>query len=948
MCSFRVNLATQINLLMLNKLYLLLISLAILNISFAQQTTKEILQRTLSLRGLTEEDITIPLDFFNVGEKSPVGSSKLILPIVKQILISPLQSQRFLDSLKTDYFFGLMGIINTMYSFLNISTSYFTSHVACPREPDEILYSLNLTCIGMINQQSVILQMFSKNEIAFLKKNLMSIIEETNENDLNNLYIFDFNKKRDSSIKTAKTTIDVLSKFDVQESYDYIIEEFEYIFQLSCYYYQFKNEYIKSWGSSYSKSEIECNGRKIAVGGANNDIYNGDYAFIIDFGGNDVYNIERKNLIGNNFNCIIDLSGSDHYKTNSDFALAGGLFSSSFIFDKEGDDVYECKNGGLGAAIGGLGLLYDENGNDTYRALSFSMGAGCFGVGLLIDRNGNDVYIANSYSQGFGLTQGVGAIIDNKGNDSYLVDSRSLDIGRYNDHYLSMCQGFGLGLRPYYAGGIGLIIEGEGNDVYSTDIYGQGSAYWYSLGAIIDKSGHDKYNSYQYAQGSGIHIAVGLLKDYDGWDFYTSNGVSQGCGHDYGFGFLWDVKGNDNYSAYGLSQGAGNANGIGLLLDESGRDGYLNKEPGNTRGYGNPRREFGSLGLCIDASGTDFYSTPGFDSSLTISSSWGIFTDYPFIDVAEQISGDNFKVEVDSINRPLDPLFTTEEYFIMAKTIEPRFSKWQDFGFRNLISDSINTAYYIMTLMGTDDHRIVQAMRVLITKIPYSISLAIIEKLKKDMYYLKPEELSMICYLAGETKNPCLKDALLGLTFDQNIRVRSTAINALGKLQIDSSDSEFISKVSARLTQLVNEGSGYKLMNKDVAFTFKNYKQETNIPALMKLMSNDYFGARFMAADALRNYGDIYHKYINNDFVIEVTQDKIILHSFLNSLSGLSDQNFTEIINTLTEERYDVIESLTFAEVIKARQSTTKDNAVKFWCSEKVKMLLEGNPLKIK
>jgi hypothetical protein len=55
-----------------------------------------------------------------------------------------------------------------------------------------------------------------------------------------------------------------------------------------------------------------------------------------------------------------------------------------------------------------------------------------------------------------------------------------------------MCQGYGLGLRPYYAGGIGLIIEGEGNDIYNTDIFGQGGAYWYSLGAIVDKSGHDK------------------------------------------------------------------------------------------------------------------------------------------------------------------------------------------------------------------------------------------------------------------------------------------------------------------------------------------------------------------------------------------------------------------------------------------------------------------------
>ncbi|MBK7158973.1 MAG: hypothetical protein IPH77_10530 [Ignavibacteria bacterium] len=68
------------------------------------------------------------------------------------------------------------------------------------------------------------------------------------------------------------------------------------------------------------------------------------------------------------------------------------------------------------------------------------------------DRNGNDVYLANSYSQGFGMTKGVGAVADDKGNDNYLIDARSLDIGRYEDHYVSMSQGYGLGLRPCYAG----------------------------------------------------------------------------------------------------------------------------------------------------------------------------------------------------------------------------------------------------------------------------------------------------------------------------------------------------------------------------------------------------------------------------------------------------------------------------------------------------------------
>ncbi|MBK6537292.1 MAG: hypothetical protein IPG09_05785 [Ignavibacteria bacterium] len=189
---------------------------------------------------------------------------------------------------------------------------------------------------------------------------------------------------------------------------------------------------------------------------------------------------------------------------------------------------------------------------------------------------------------------------------------------------------------------------------YSTDIFGQGGAYWYGLGCIADKSGTDKYNSYQYAQGAGIHLAVGLLKDYNGWDFYTSDGVSQGCGHDFGFGLLYDVKGNDNFSAYSLSQGAGNANGIGILFDESGRDGYLNKEPGNTRGYGNSRREFGSLGIFLDASGEDFYSVGGMDSVISNSSNVGVMNDYYLKDNSSVPSGTNSKYL--SIQTEITPL----------------------------------------------------------------------------------------------------------------------------------------------------------------------------------------------------------------------------------------------------------------------------------------------------
>jgi hypothetical protein len=59
---------------------------------FTQQDINTILDKTLSYRGLTRQDITIPIDFYASGEKSPTNDSKLLLPLVRDMMISPLPS----------------------------------------------------------------------------------------------------------------------------------------------------------------------------------------------------------------------------------------------------------------------------------------------------------------------------------------------------------------------------------------------------------------------------------------------------------------------------------------------------------------------------------------------------------------------------------------------------------------------------------------------------------------------------------------------------------------------------------------------------------------------------------------------------------------------------------------------------------------------------------------
>lgn len=945
---------------------------------YSQENFQSKLNKTLSFRGLSEKDITIPIS--TDKDKSPTNNSKLLLPKVKELMESPMKSFEWMEEIKKINSKSIISIVHNLSGLLDSQRVKKRFHgtsdaIIVPQFKSELEYLLKKFKEIKLRDKKI-LEIYEKKELEFLKKNLFSIIEDTEaESDNNNTDIFKFNASRDSSWKISRLTLDLLSKVEMEN----ILEKGIYNADLFLSYFnsfsgiisQIKKENKEHISNQYVQGDfyyyLDDGDVRIAIGTEGKNIYNGHFDLIIDIGGDDVYNMSNEILTGNNFQCIMDFAGNDFYNTYSDFGLAGAVFSTSMIFDKAGNDIYKSQRGSLGAAIGGIGLLYDEAGDDIYEGNSFSQGAACFGIGLLYDKNGNDTYIANTCSQAFGMTQGIGSIIDEKGNDSYLISPRSLDIGRYEDHYVSMCQGYGLGLRPYYAGGIGLLLDCEGNDIYNTDIFGQGGGYWYALGMLIDKKGNDKYNGYQYSQGAGIHLAVGLLQDDEGWDFYQSNGVSQGCGHDYGFGMLLDQKGNDNYSAYSLSQGAGNANGIGLFIDTEGRDGYLNKEPGNCRGYGNPRREYGSLGIFLDGSGTDFYSQPGYDSTLSNSSLWGTFNDYPAQDeVPNQVSGENYKVDM---NTSLNGFgnYSQEELFIMAKTIEPRFSKWQEYGFNKLVEDSTNTAEYILKYLDTDDHRVSLVLRNLAFKIGYSMSSVFkweigrynyrnpgirgitgVKPTTKIQVPLNSNQLSFICYLFGETRNPSAKEELLQLTYDENVKVKSSAINALGKIIIDTSDTEFINKVSSRLLEIVNEDSDNKILYKDIAHALKNYKSAQSFEAYKKLLFNDYYGPRFIASEGLKTYWN--QSEITDKEISGFTSDRLAFQQFIYSISSLEENKFKEVFDKILNQNisYEEVIKYNLIDILNQKAKILNQPVFYEWASQKSSFLMNGLNQKIK
>lgn len=384
-------------------------------------------------------------------------------------------------------------------------------------------------------------------------------------------------------------------------------------------------------------------GMRVVIGSLGDDTYRGDYDIIIDPGGNDNYYLTYDPLKPHPV-IIADFSGNDIYTAESDFALACGAFGYSLLIDYDGDDIYRGGNFSLGAGYFGVGILWDKKGNDSYFGDTFTQGAGTFGLGLLIDSDGSDTYTGNLFCQGFGFTDGIGGIIDNSGNDIYNVQPKYGDFIRYEDHYISLSQGFGYGIRPFLSGGFGFIADYAGNDTYVSDIFGQGASYWWSLGMLYDKSGNDQYLSHQYAQGNGTHMSLGILRDDAGNDIYRAYGVSQGCGHDYSCGWLQDRDGNDTYVSYDLSQGAGQANGFGIFTDLVGNDRYYVMLKTNTQGYGNPRRDYGSIGIFLDLDGDDRYEGNGSNNRYwTTHSKWGGGLDrsIPVPDTTQTTEGDD-------------------------------------------------------------------------------------------------------------------------------------------------------------------------------------------------------------------------------------------------------------------------------------------------------------------
>lgn len=531
---------------------------------------------------------------------------------------------------------------------------------------------------------------------------------------------------------------------------------------------------------------------RFVIGGSGDNVYKGDFAFVADIGGNDVYRGRFGGAIGelnHPYSIVIDLSGDDYY-AGDDLAVnhGAGFLGIGVLVDRDGDDTYRSGNYSQGAGFFGIGIMADHNGADDRRGGYFAQGAGHCGAGILLDDgdDGDDRYFAHTFAQGFASTFGYGLLLESGGDDNYRTGGEYYHAPLLPHDFQSFSGGFGMGWRPRAGGGIGVLYDkGDGNDFYGAEVMSFGSSYWYSLGILVDGGGNDHYTLAHYGLGSGIHLSVGAFYDMDGDDQYRSRmGVVGATPHDLSVGMFVDGSGDDYYIVSD-GWGASLTNSFGLFIDRLGNDTYATRGGGYS--FGNPKwaRGFAGVAIFLDLEGDDVYPAgePAADSLIWIRSGWGIG-----IDLARDVVSSEKEEEIGEIE------LTAED---SAKSIEDLFeeaAQWEVGSARESVrrarkaleTKGVDAVYWVVeNKLDTRSGLVRRAMNELIKAYPDSSGSILIEKLA---IVNEEQDLKNVISLLSEIKWDPAVDPLLDLLKEKSKlaeKVRNSVIYALGKIGND-------------------------------------------------------------------------------------------------------------------------------------------------------------------
>ena len=795
-------------------------------------------QRALKLLDVQKREIGYP--------KLWKKDEKWVLPDIKLWMRSPLKGIDYAENSVNTF---QKGDISSIYKLeaKALGIDKFNTNINQRKWinalPDNLDKPVNRLISEISTAENLVTSAFSKldslQKIRILAEasSLWGDEDDSTDDYLYGILLREFGVPYDTSDTTLKLKTDTLMEWANKVNFNKILQA-GYIISKGVY------DFIdKTKGTILQDTTIVINTPigKVAIGGNGNNIYNGKYALIIDFGGNDTYSGRIAGGIGmlsSPVSVVIDLSGNDKYLSQDKvFSLGSGIMGIGVLYDGGGNDFYSGFDNSIASSIFGVGILIDASGNDIYNGGYFTESASTFGISILQDLSGNDRYLAQCYAQAMAGTYSYALLLDDAGNDVYYSGGRYKHTPLLPDDYRSLSQGFAIGVRPDYGGGIGFLYDGGGNDFYNAEVYAQGTSYWYSAGFLYDNSGNDHYIATEYAQGAGIHLSYGLLIDNAGDDQYFSRyGPSIGEGHDLACGILIDKDGDDSYNVSG-GIGVGLTNSFGLFADLNGNDRYLTTEK---LGIGDVSlaRGFTGLGIFIDKKGKDTYPYKNvqMDGKIWWRRGYGIGIDETDKPV---------KKEIPQKPAPDFTKMSIKEIFDVASEWEVGDAKDRIKAARKELKKRPSEAkkYICENKMDTKDGLELRAIKDFAKSFPDSITPCLF----KSLHSGNKEERANALYLLSEIKPKNAVDSIIPmLKEERNELLLRSIIYSLGKLGGDNAQKTI-------RKYLKDKDETVKLIS---VVALGKIKSPEDIPVFIDELNTPEFIIRSASINALSGYDD--------------------------------------------------------------------------------------------
>jgi hypothetical protein len=263
-----------------------------------------------------------------------------------------------------------------------------------------------------------------------------------------------------------------------------------------------------------------------------------------------------------------------------------------------------------------------------------------------------------------------------------------------------------------------------------------------------------------------------------------------------------------------LSLGAGNANAISLFTDLMGDDSYIARNPNNTMGYSDFRRNYGMIGIFADAGGNDIYGNQSRNNSMQKRSTFGLFMDAEF-GFMDKKTVNLTSESADSTISEMDFGYvwsSIDSIFIRASAAPQKYQSGVETARKELIALGLPALSYCEEKYGTQMPRERLALEQIIPQLyktfPMEVEASLLRACEDDSSEVIGLGLSMLAKLKLKSAIP----VMLSLLDHGNWRIRSIAAKQIGEIgELSDSVLEVLSHRLQDEESMVRASAAYSI-----------------------------------------------------------------------------------------------------------------------------------------